>query len=193
MAEGRSMADVTVRARKIEGGYESIFDWDDEELVVNYFRFDVIAVILGEELGRKPTPEEVEEKARKLADDPMVTLEALPPVPRPGEEGNGEIANNWNRVRFRVDARRQKSLSGTGLPHEECSSVSHLLASSLILQACRRWFFKSYKKAINLWSLFCRSNRRVGHVNRGHRQSREGEAGEDRSRSRSREGGRNRF
>ena len=67
MAEGRSMADVTVRARKIEGGYESIFDWDDEELVVNYFRFDVIAVILGEELGRKPTPEEVEEKARKLA------------------------------------------------------------------------------------------------------------------------------
>ena len=106
MAEGRSMADVTVRARKIEGGYESIFDWDDEELVVNYFRFDVIAVILEEELGRKPTPEEVEEKARKLADDPMVALEALPPVPRPGEEGNGEIANNWNRVRFRLDARR---------------------------------------------------------------------------------------
>ena len=98
--------DLNCRARKIEGGYESVLNWDEEELIVNYFRFDVTAVILEEELGRKPTPAEVEEKARKLADDPMVALEALPPVPRPGEEGNGEIANNWNRVRFRLDARR---------------------------------------------------------------------------------------
>ena len=90
--------DATVRARKVEGGYESIFDWDNEELVVNFIPFDVTAVILEEELGRKPTPEEVEEEARKLADDPMVALEALPPLP-PRWLDEAEIAKNWERVR----------------------------------------------------------------------------------------------
>ena len=92
------MADVTVRARKIEGGYESIFDLDEEELVVNVIPFEVITEILEEDLGRKPTPEDVEEVTRKLAGDPKV-LEALPPLPRRGEEGLGEIVNNWERVR----------------------------------------------------------------------------------------------
>ena len=101
MAEGRSMADVTVRARKIEGGYESIFDLDEEELVVNVIPFEVVATVLEERPGRKPTSEEVEEETRKLAEDPQV-LDALPPEPpwEPWEkEGFGEIANNWERVR----------------------------------------------------------------------------------------------
>ena len=96
MADG--WEDATVRARKIEGGYESLFNLDGEELAVNYFPFDETAEILEERLGRKPTPEEVEEEARKLADDPMVALEALPPVP-PRWQDEAEIANNWERVR----------------------------------------------------------------------------------------------
>ena len=98
MAEGRSMADVTVRARKIEGGYESIFDLDEEELAVNFIPFEVITEILEERPGRKPTPGEVEEETRKIAEDPKI-LEALPPLPRRGEEDLGEIASNWERVR----------------------------------------------------------------------------------------------
>ena len=90
--------DATVRARKVEGGYESIFDLDEEELVVNVVPFEVTATVLEERPGRKPTPEEVEEETRKLAGDPKV-LDALPPLPRRGEEGLGEITNNWERVR----------------------------------------------------------------------------------------------
>ena len=90
--------DATVRARKVEGGYESIFDLDDEELVVNFVPFDVMAELLAEELGRKPTPEEVDERNREMAGDPKI-LDALPPFARPGEEGLGEILNNWERVR----------------------------------------------------------------------------------------------
>ena len=89
--------DLNCRARKIEGGYESVLNWDGEELIVNYFPFDVMAVIL-EEDGRKPTPEEVEETARMWADDPMVALDALPPVP-PRVQDEAEIADNWERVR----------------------------------------------------------------------------------------------
>ena len=97
MADG--WEDPTMRARKIEGGYESVLNWDEEELIVNYFPFDDTAVILEKQLGRKPTPEEVEERSRTLAGDPKSALVAMPPRPRPGEEGIGEIANNWERVR----------------------------------------------------------------------------------------------
>ena len=99
MADG--WEDATVRARKVEGGYESIFDWDDEELVVNFFSFDDVAESLEEDLGRKLTPEEVEEKARMFASDPMV-LDTLPPAPRLDEEEIGEIATNWSRVRTHI-------------------------------------------------------------------------------------------
>ena len=99
MAEGRSMPDATVRVRKIEGGYESIFDLDGEELVVNVVPFEDIATILEEDLGRKPTPEEVDERSREMAGDPKI-LDALPPLPRPGEEGLGKIANNWAKVQL---------------------------------------------------------------------------------------------
>ena len=75
--------DATVRARKVEGGYESLFNLDGEELVVNYFSFAETATILEEELGRKPTPEEVEEDARKTAGDPRGALKGLPPAPPP--------------------------------------------------------------------------------------------------------------
>ena len=95
MADG--WEDATVRARKVEGGYESIFDLDDEELVVNVIPFDVTAEILEERLGRKPTPEEVEEDTRKIAEDPMV-LDVLPPLP-PRWLDEAEIAINWERVR----------------------------------------------------------------------------------------------
>ena len=93
--------DVKVRARKVEGGYESIFDLDGEELAMNFFSFDDVAVVLEdeEELGRKPTPEEVEERSREMAGDPMWALEALPPPPPLDEEEFGEIFINWNRVR----------------------------------------------------------------------------------------------
>ena len=94
--------DATVRARKVEGGYESIFDLDGEELVVNYFSFDAMARILEEALGKKHTPEDVEEEVRTTAGDPEFALDTLPPLPRRGEEGlgeEGEIATNWNRVR----------------------------------------------------------------------------------------------
>ena len=97
MADG--WEDATVRARKVEGGYESIFDLDGEELVVNFVSFEDIAEIAERELGRKPTPEEVDEMSQEIASDPMIALEALPPVPRPGEEGLGKIAHNWSRVR----------------------------------------------------------------------------------------------
>ena len=103
MAEGRSMAenwwkDATVRARKVEGGYESLFNLDGEELVVNYFSFAETATILEEELGRKPTPEEVEEDARKTAGDPRGALKGLPPAPPLDEDEVGEIVINWARV-----------------------------------------------------------------------------------------------
>ena len=90
--------DVTVRARKVEGGYESIFNLDGEELVVNFVPFDDTAEILEEKLGRKPTPEEVEEVARQMAGDPKI-LDTLPPCPPLDEEWIGEIASNWGRVR----------------------------------------------------------------------------------------------
>ena len=90
--------DATVRARKIEGGYESIFDLDEEELVVNFTPFDEVAEFLEEERGRKPTPEEVKERARKLASDPKI-LDTLPPPPPFGAETIGETVINWNRVR----------------------------------------------------------------------------------------------
>ena len=90
--------DATVRARKVEGGYESIFDLDGEELVVNVMSFKKVTKVLEEDLGRKPTPEEVEETTQEMAGSPQV-LDAMPPLPRPGEEGFGEIANNWERVR----------------------------------------------------------------------------------------------
>ena len=90
--------DLNCRARKIEGGYESVLNWDEEELIVNYFPFDVMAVILEEVLGRKPTPEEVEEEARMWAEDPKVALEALPPLP-PQVQDEAEISDNWERVR----------------------------------------------------------------------------------------------
>ena len=95
------MADATVRVRKIEGGYESIFDLDGEELVVNVVPFEDIATTLEEDLGRKPTPEEVDERSREMAGDPKI-LDALPPLPRPGEEWFvGEIANNnWAKVQL---------------------------------------------------------------------------------------------
>ena len=91
--------DLNCRARKIEGGYESVLNWDEEELIVNYLSFEDIAEILEEELGRKPTPEEVEEEAREIAGDPECALDTLPPLPRRGEEDLGEMANNWERVR----------------------------------------------------------------------------------------------
>ena len=91
--------DLNCRARKIEGGYESIFDLDGEELVVNVIPFDIIAKPLEKELRRKPTPEEVDERSREIAENPESALDALPPRPRSGEEGIGEIANNWERVR----------------------------------------------------------------------------------------------
>ena len=90
--------DAKVRARKVEGGYESIFNLDGEELVVNFVPFDEIAEILEEDLGRKPTPEEVEEQVRNMARSPKI-LEALPPCPPLDEEEFGEIFINWNRVR----------------------------------------------------------------------------------------------
>ena len=96
MADG--WEDATVRARKVEGGYESIFNLDGEDLAVNYFSFADTAEILEKTLGRKLTPEEVEEETRKLAGDPKV-LDALPPVPPLDQEEVGEIANNWERVR----------------------------------------------------------------------------------------------
>ena len=87
-----------LRVRKVNGGYyESSFIWD-EELFVFVIPFDVIAEILEEELGRKPTPEEVEEAARKAAGDPMAALEARPDPPRRGEEGVGEISRDWAKV-----------------------------------------------------------------------------------------------
>ena len=91
--------DLNCRARKIEGGYESVLNWDEEELVVNYFPFDLTAEMFEKQLGRKPTPEEVEERSRELAGNPKSAIVATPPPPRPGEEGIGEIANNWERVR----------------------------------------------------------------------------------------------
>ncbi len=90
--------DATMRARKVEGGYESIFDLDDEELVVNFTSFETIAEVLEKTLERKLTPEEVDQGGREIAGDPRI-LDTLPPFPRPGEEGFGEIANNWERVR----------------------------------------------------------------------------------------------
>ena len=93
------MADVTVRARKIEGGYESIFDLDGEELVVDVVPFEDIAETIEEDLGRKPTPEEVDERSREIAEDPKI-LDTLPPLPRPGEEWFGNIANNWVKVQL---------------------------------------------------------------------------------------------
>ena len=92
------MVDATVRVRKVEGGYESIFDLDGEELVVNVVPFEFIATILEERLGRKPTSEDVEEETRKTAGDPRM-LDTLPPLPRRGEEGVGEISRDWERVR----------------------------------------------------------------------------------------------
>ena len=91
--------DLNCRARKVEGGYESIFDLDGEELVVNFIPFEVIAKPLEKKLGRKPTPEEVDERSLEIARNPKSALVAMPPRPRPGEEGIGEIANNWERVR----------------------------------------------------------------------------------------------
>ncbi len=90
--------DATVRARKVEGGYESIFNLDGEELVVNVVPFDDAAELLEKRLGREPTPEEVEEEARQLAGDPKI-LDTLPPAPPLDEEEVGEIVTNWNRVR----------------------------------------------------------------------------------------------
>ena len=102
MAEEKEMAedwwkDATVRARKVEGGYESIL-----ELAVNFISFDDTAEMLEKELGRKPTPEEVDERSREIASDPMIALKALPTLPRPGEERIGEILSNWNRVRAHI-------------------------------------------------------------------------------------------
>ena len=91
--------DMNCRARKIEGGYESVLNWDGEELVVNFIPFEVIARFEEEELGRKPTPEEVDRRSLEIAEDPQSAIVATPPPPRPGEEGIGEIANNWERVR----------------------------------------------------------------------------------------------
>ena len=81
--------DLNCRARKIEGGYESVLNWDEEELVVNYFPFDLTAEMFEKQLGRKPTPEEVEERSRELAGNPKSAIVATPPPPRPGEEGIG--------------------------------------------------------------------------------------------------------
>ena len=97
MADG--WEDVTVRARKVEGGYKSIFDLEGEELAVNFVPFEIIATVLEEGPGRKPTPEEVEEEAREIAGDPECALDTLPPLPRRREEDLGEIASNWERVR----------------------------------------------------------------------------------------------
>ena len=99
------MADVVwedikniLQVQKVEGGYyESSFIWD-EELFMFVIPFEIIATILEEELGRKPTPEEVEEAARKAAGDPMAALEARPDPPRRGEEGVGEISRDWAKV-----------------------------------------------------------------------------------------------
>ena len=90
--------DATVRARKVEGGYESLFNLDGEELVVNFIPFDDAAEILEETLGRKPTPEEVEEETRELAGSPKM-LDTLPHAPPLDQEEVGEIVTNWNRVR----------------------------------------------------------------------------------------------
>ena len=87
-----------LRVRKVEGGYESIFNWDGAELVMNFVPFEIIATILEKKLGRKPTPEEVEEEARKTVENPMAALEARPDPPRPGEEGVGEISRDWAKV-----------------------------------------------------------------------------------------------
>ena len=91
--------DMNCRARKVEGGYESVLNWDEEELVVNFIPFEVIARSEEEELGRKPTPEEVDQRCLEIARNPKSAIVATPPPPRPGEEGIGEIANNWERVR----------------------------------------------------------------------------------------------
>ena len=90
--------DATVRARKVEGGYESLFNLDGEELVVNFVPFDDAAEILEEKLGRKPTPGEVEKETQEIAGDPKI-LDTLPPCPPLDEEEVGEIVTNWNRVR----------------------------------------------------------------------------------------------
>ena len=66
--------DLNCRARKIEGGYESVLNWDEEELVVNYFPFDLTAEMFEKQLGRKPTPEEVEERSRELAGNPKSAI-----------------------------------------------------------------------------------------------------------------------
>ena len=65
---------------------------------MNFVPFEIIATILEKKLGRKPTPEEVEEDARKTVENPMAALEARPDPPRPGEEGVGEISRDWAKV-----------------------------------------------------------------------------------------------
>ena len=103
MADGWEDIKNILRVQKVEGGYyESSFIWD-EELFLFVIPFDAIAEILEEELGRKPTPEEVEEAARKAAGDPMAALEARPDPPRRGEEGS---------ERFRETGRRFTDTSG---------------------------------------------------------------------------------
>ena len=62
--------DMNCRARKVEGGYESVLIWDEEELVVNFIPFEVIARSEEEELGRKPTPEEVDQRCLEIARNP---------------------------------------------------------------------------------------------------------------------------
>ena len=66
---------------------------------MNFIPFEVIAKPLEKKLGRKPTPEEVDERSLEIAGNPKSALVAMPPPPRPGEEWIGEIANNWERVR----------------------------------------------------------------------------------------------
>ena len=89
--------DMNCRARKIEGGYESVLNLG--ELVVNFIPFEVIARSLEKTLGRKPTPEEVDQRCLEIARNPKSAIVATPPPPRRGEEGLGEITNNWERVR----------------------------------------------------------------------------------------------